>query len=87
MSNLNSSGENNDRSAFEDDNEIFAEADCVNTHQRFHNDQIKDTYGKESVDERIVMKITGAKELLKKPKRERIGLFGDHAEVNIMDLL
>lgn len=35
----------------------------------------------------MVMKITGAKEILKKPKRERHGLFGDHAEVNIMDLL
>ena len=33
------------------------------------------------------MKITGAKEMLKKPRRERLGMFGDHAEVNIMDLL
>lgn len=31
MSNLNSSGEKNDRSPFDDDGEIFSEADCVNT--------------------------------------------------------
>jgi len=87
LSNLNNSGDNNDRLTPEDDGEIFSEADCQNTQQKFYGDQIKDTYGKESVDEKMVMKITGAKEVLKKPRRERLGLFGDHAEVNIMDLL
>jgi len=90
MSNLNSSGENADRSANEDDGEIFAEADCQSGHQRFYRNQIGDTYGKEDVDEKLVAKITGAKEVLKKPRRDRFGILGDHAdanELNIMDLL
>lgn len=87
MSNLNSSGENADRSANEDDGEIFSEADCQNGHQRFYKNQISDTYGKEDVDEKLVAKITGAKEVLKKPRRDRLGIFGEHADVNIMDLL
>ena len=36
MSNLNSSGENADRSANDDDGEIFSEADCQSGHQRFY---------------------------------------------------
>lgn len=90
MSNLNSSGENADRSANEDDGEIFSEADCQNGHQRYYRNQISDTYGKEDVDEKLVAKITGAKEVLKKPRRDRLGIFGEHAdggELNIMDLL
>lgn len=69
MSNLNSSGENADRSANEDDGEIFSEVDCQNGTQGYYSRQIKDTYGKDEIDEQLVAKITGAKEVLKKTQK------------------
>lgn len=86
MSNLSNSGDN-DRSDLDYQDNVFQVAECSNNEQRFYSDQLKDTYGKDSVDECMVMKVTGAKEMLKKPRRDRIGIFGDNPEVNIMDLL
>lgn len=88
MSNLNREGDHSDRLAHEEDIEIFSSADHQGSLKKFHQTQIDDSYGKESVDESMVAKITGAKEVLKKARRDRLALFGgEQQEVNIMDLL
>jgi len=50
--------------------EIFDEADCAdlqgNENERFYQLQIKDTKGKDKVDEKVVAEVTGAKEVLQK---------------------
>ena len=85
MSNLSSSGENADRA---DGDEIFSQADCVDTNDRFYNMQLNDTHGKQEIDEKMIAEVTGAKEVLKKPKRR--GHFGDHDHgdgINIFEVL
>lgn len=50
--------------------------------ERYHASQINDTVGKGEVDEKIIMKVTGAKELLKKNKHRHEG-----EAVNIFEIL
>lgn len=69
MGSLNSSGENADKSATDND-EIFTENDYNKNVDKYYQNQINDVYGKDEVNEKIIAKITGAKEILKKPRRD-----------------
>lgn len=92
MSSMSSSGENHSGSIDKSGDEIFNDADCVNirhvNQDRYYQHQISDTYGKEEIDEKIIAQVTGAKELLKKPKRTR-GAFAEseYGEMNIFEIL
>ena len=65
MGSLNSSGDNADKSATDND-EIFSVNDFNKNIDKYYQNQINDTYGKEEINEKIVAKVTGAKEILKK---------------------
>ena len=89
MSSMSSSGENHSGSIDKSGDEIFNDSDCANVNlDRFYQHQINDTYGKEEIDEKIIAQVTGAKELLKKPKRTR-GMFAEseYGEMNIFEIL
>ena len=69
MGSLNSSGDNADKSAADND-EIFTEIDYNKNIDKYYQNQIIDVYGKEEINEKIVAKVTGAKEILKKSRRD-----------------
>lgn len=55
--------------------------------EKFHQKQIQDVLGKGDIDEKIVMKVTGAREPLKKAHKGRIQ-FGNLEEgMSIFDIL
>ena len=69
MGSLNSSGDNVDKLAADND-EIFTEIDYNKNIDKYYQNQIIDVYGKEEINEKIVAKVTGAKEILKKSRRD-----------------
>lgn len=69
MGSLNSSGDNGDKSGADND-EIFSEIDYNKNIDKYYQNQINDVYGKEEINEKIVAKVTGAKEILKKSRRD-----------------
>jgi hypothetical protein len=69
-----------------DDNDLFEQAEEKSiANERYHKIQITDTLGKGEIDEKIIMKVTGAKEPLKKSRMHRGGFDGDG--VNVFDIL
>lgn len=70
-----------------DDGDIFNDSDCVNQgpHEHFYQAQIQDTVGKEGIDEKLVAKVTGASQPLKKAHRG--GRHSIEGDMNIFDLL
>ena len=68
------------------DGEIFTNADCVDPNDRFYNMQISDKHGKGDIDEKLIAEVTGASEVLKKPKRRLMDDNGGEA-VNIFEIL
>ena len=69
MGSLNSSGDNADKSAT-DNEEIFSVNDYNKNIDKYYQNQINDVYGKEEINEKIIAKVTGAKEALKKSRRD-----------------
>ena len=88
-----SSGENRSGSIEKSGDEIFNDADCVNirhmNNDRYYQQQINDTYGKEEIDERVIAHVTGAKEILKKQSRRHRAMMSESefGEVNIFEIL
>jgi hypothetical protein len=48
---------------------------------------MKDKAGKGEIDEKLVARVTGAKDVLKKVKGGRLGIFGDDPNTHLLDLL
>ena len=92
MSSMSSSGDNRSGSIDKSGDEIFNDADCINirhiNQDRYYQQQINDTYGKEEIDEKMIAQVTGAKEILKKPRRTR-GMMAENefGEMNIFEIL
>lgn len=57
----------------------------------FYQSQMKDKLGKQEIDEKLVARVTGAKEVLRKQRASRgLGMFRDEdgiAPVHLLDLL
>lgn len=53
----------------------------------FYEQQNKDKQGKGEIDEKLVARVTGAKDVLKKAKGSRMGIFGDDPNMHLIDLL